>query len=636
MSAALEGLDDIDWDALSHAYGSAADVPELLRALADPARADDAMGRLDAALFHQGGVIYPAALAAIPFLVRLLDQPAQRFSLTELLTLFATEITILPDSSGADRCRAILRDASARLLTLLDEPDPIVRAAAVHLAVALPIDRADIARALRQRYARETDASVRVGLVLSIGEAATAEDLEWLNRLATDIDEPLRFAAAAATPAIDRDALVDLAVRATPHRAIYQEWTGPNLISRALRPSADDIAYQVGQIHRLGTNPNADLRADILAEAGHLVLRSRTATVDLTPTFVAALDDTEPRIRRMAIDLLAGIAPADHADRMADVLADPDKQTANWAVFALARSGDARCLPRLRAMASGDDTTFPFGGSHYSFDRYWFGCRPGLQELLLPMRVHASELVEPLRVRLRRDDTSPAHHGVTAALTAYGPAAAPAVPELTRLLTTSNAMLACQTLAAIGPTAMAATKALINLGRQGSLADSAAAAWALWHVTGTAEPALDLLGRLLHSPDAGAAKAARWLADLGPLAQAHAATLRTLATPGKYLDPTQVNAAHAYWRITGDAEPAAAVFVRAAEQLRDHDGHYLVATAIADAAAIGTAIGTAAVPILRAALNRDSRLTREDGWRGIATDEALRAQVAEAIQSAAG
>ena len=32
----LAGLDDIDWARLEHAHGSAADVPDLIRALADP------------------------------------------------------------------------------------------------------------------------------------------------------------------------------------------------------------------------------------------------------------------------------------------------------------------------------------------------------------------------------------------------------------------------------------------------------------------------------------------------------------------------------------------------------------------------------------------------------------------------
>ena len=32
----LDGLDAVDWSALAHAYGPAADVPGLLRALLDP------------------------------------------------------------------------------------------------------------------------------------------------------------------------------------------------------------------------------------------------------------------------------------------------------------------------------------------------------------------------------------------------------------------------------------------------------------------------------------------------------------------------------------------------------------------------------------------------------------------------
>jgi hypothetical protein len=32
----LEGLEDIDWGSLGHAYGTATDVPDLLRALASP------------------------------------------------------------------------------------------------------------------------------------------------------------------------------------------------------------------------------------------------------------------------------------------------------------------------------------------------------------------------------------------------------------------------------------------------------------------------------------------------------------------------------------------------------------------------------------------------------------------------
>ena len=43
--ALLDGLDDIDWGSLQHAYGAASDVPGLLRALADPSSASRELER---------------------------------------------------------------------------------------------------------------------------------------------------------------------------------------------------------------------------------------------------------------------------------------------------------------------------------------------------------------------------------------------------------------------------------------------------------------------------------------------------------------------------------------------------------------------------------------------------------------
>lgn len=52
----LDGLDDIDWERLRHAYSSAADVPELLRALlSDDARVrDEAIGEVHGNIWASG------------------------------------------------------------------------------------------------------------------------------------------------------------------------------------------------------------------------------------------------------------------------------------------------------------------------------------------------------------------------------------------------------------------------------------------------------------------------------------------------------------------------------------------------------------------------------------------------------
>ncbi len=54
----LDGLTDIPWGDLSHAYGPAEDVPGLLRAIAsgDAKAADDAVHELFGNIWHQGTV----------------------------------------------------------------------------------------------------------------------------------------------------------------------------------------------------------------------------------------------------------------------------------------------------------------------------------------------------------------------------------------------------------------------------------------------------------------------------------------------------------------------------------------------------------------------------------------------------
>ncbi|WP_422735272.1 hypothetical protein ACN263_16880 [Micromonospora sp. WMMD729] len=73
----LDGLDDIDWARLGHAYGSADDVPGQLRALLDPDATvrDEALGELYGNVFHQGNR-FEASAYAVPFLLEMLTDPA--------------------------------------------------------------------------------------------------------------------------------------------------------------------------------------------------------------------------------------------------------------------------------------------------------------------------------------------------------------------------------------------------------------------------------------------------------------------------------------------------------------------------------------------------------------------------------
>ncbi|MFD7014786.1 hypothetical protein [Streptomyces sp. NPDC059928] len=68
----LDGLDSHPWSAFSHAYVSADDLPDLLRALvgADAAAADEALSQLYGGVLHQG-TVYAASAESVPFLARI-------------------------------------------------------------------------------------------------------------------------------------------------------------------------------------------------------------------------------------------------------------------------------------------------------------------------------------------------------------------------------------------------------------------------------------------------------------------------------------------------------------------------------------------------------------------------------------
>ena len=85
----LEQLDKVDWASMNHAYGSAADVPEMIRAIAsdDEAIREEAFYTAYGNIYHQG-TRYEATAPAVPFLLEILEQPAYE-SAVELMGLLA-------------------------------------------------------------------------------------------------------------------------------------------------------------------------------------------------------------------------------------------------------------------------------------------------------------------------------------------------------------------------------------------------------------------------------------------------------------------------------------------------------------------------------------------------------------------
>ncbi|MGM0351308.1 hypothetical protein ACNFRW_34720, partial [Streptomyces sp. Adlamb9] len=180
----LDGLDAVPWADLAHAYGSAADVPAILRALArpgpDPER-EERLDELDAAIHHQGGAVYSAGAAALPFLLELAAAPGLplRAAIVELLGRFAALPNDMREPWSSDEhalsCRAALTAGHDLLVALLDDTDPAVRAAVADLLweYARWSPRAqDAARALADRDAVEPDLALRVSLRMAGARAA--------------------------------------------------------------------------------------------------------------------------------------------------------------------------------------------------------------------------------------------------------------------------------------------------------------------------------------------------------------------------------------------------------------------------------------------------------------------------------
>ncbi len=198
----LERLHNIDWSSLTHAYGSAADVPGLLRALA----ADDRQARKDAYwelygnIFHQG-TRYPASAPAVPFLLELLADPStpDRHELLHLLTHLVTgqfsvaadpvmyagepDDNLHPTSIDGDDDAAILRDiyraAEAGLplyLDLVQHADTAhLRAAASFILACMWTRAATIVPILRSQLAREQSAPARASLAFALGRLQGAD-----------------------------------------------------------------------------------------------------------------------------------------------------------------------------------------------------------------------------------------------------------------------------------------------------------------------------------------------------------------------------------------------------------------------------------------------------------------------------
>lgn len=240
-------LDEIDWASMNHAYGSAEDVPQLIRDLADEDEEtrNDAFFTAYGNIFHQGSR-YEATAPAVPFLLEVLEQPeyADHAELLYLLAHlvmgysqaympfgFADEIAGMREELAALRARPDaeraedekdslgwgtdedwlgwivgiteeVRKGVPRYVRLLGADDPRVRVAAAFLMSWLPEDVELCGPALWEAASNDPDDVVRANALIALTLAADdeffAEYVPEVTGWLSDSEPIVQFATAVA------------------------------------------------------------------------------------------------------------------------------------------------------------------------------------------------------------------------------------------------------------------------------------------------------------------------------------------------------------------------------------------------------------------------------------------------------
>ncbi|MET9232637.1 hypothetical protein [Lentzea sp. NPDC003310] len=313
----LNGLDEIDWAALEHAYGAAEDVPDQLRALvsADDTERSDALGELFGNIYHQG-TIYEATAYAVPFLLEALtapeceEQPHLLFLLASIvvgydemwlpggLPIAEHRATAANEPADEDYAKNWVRAydavrAGVPLFRALLTSEPQVRCLAAYALAWFPEEAADSLRALAPITA-DPDEAVAATASVAMGLLG--------GRPAFDDTRPLaRWGAAVALGTVDGPAAADEVV--------------DELIAATSLPDSDQVPFLEGNL--------AALAGSVLRLTGDRhTARTLTALLDRIP----ALSGTSAfHVVKEALHLAfpSGAAPEDLDDaqrRLVDVL----------------------------------------------------------------------------------------------------------------------------------------------------------------------------------------------------------------------------------------------------------------------------------------------------------------------------
>ncbi|MFF4330699.1 HEAT repeat domain-containing protein [Streptomyces sp. NPDC048387] len=559
----LDGLDVRPWPALSHAYGSAEDIPALLRALtgADEDAAAEALYELYGSILHQG-TVYAASAEAAPFLAAIAAAGHRTADVLALLGGMAASEDEYRVAPGA--VRAAVAGRLPLLLPLLASPEPEVRRTAAW-AVSHTRATATALPALRARWDQEPDPAARAEVLAGIarldpqgGAAAAAEVL--------DPSQPAEVRMAAVYASLDAGAPWTEPLHTTMLTLLPADPLRPGLDRESGAPLAAVIEALLGRGRRKEREAafalidaalhdgRAEVRAEGVWAADRACMLSRSAPQRLVRSLRAAAVDEESVIAMLSLLGRLGSVAAPAADvlaRLAGRNPDQDDDPADRALAALVLVAPAQAAPLLAAGLERRPRALDAAAGFRSPESSAFP--------------YTGELLDAVRDRLAQSEALSGNEPgqLTNLLAGWGAEAAPALPELCAALPRFPGQ-AARAIASVAAASAPAERARIVTSLR-TAAEHAVlpAAKALHDLGGEIEPLLHCLEKDLRRGDGRLTEAARMAGALGPRAAALAPVLRE-ALSGTHGDTTpaldaDAALAEALWRVTGDVDAVVAV-----------------------------------------------------------------------------
>lgn len=285
----LDSLDDIKWAKLTHAYGSAADVPDLIRQLLseDGETLEETFEGLFSNIWHQG-TVYEASAYAVPFLIELTQAETvlMRDGILSLLSCIASGRsyydvhTRTPEERAKPHMQAkineekryehaaheAVRKGIPVYLQLLQNTQPTIRTMASEVLSKFPEDGEQIIPAMRAAIQAEAEATVKADLLTHLGTLLAGNsslpqaEIDACNQLLGDLlgtqNPPLVRLSAAVTRAHHAKAntppeVIDILVDALVNEATYKTTGGLTAFSPV--HSTRDVLEKLGTVHGLPT-----------------------------------------------------------------------------------------------------------------------------------------------------------------------------------------------------------------------------------------------------------------------------------------------------------------------------------------------------------------------------------------------